>query len=1471
MMPRALLLIGIVGLASETLRGAESLCLEGYCDPMSVRPGEEVGLCVSTNAKEFSIEVVRAGAKDEVVWTKTGLPGREYPAGDNSGRPGQAAMEGCSWPAAVRLAVPDDWPSGFYRVVLRSGDQTRGQRPSAPADWVMRVNSPSRFVMFFVVRAAEPGKRSKILLQLASNTYQAYNGWGGSSLYSGPAHPRVSFRRPMHAYPWASPDTWELPLIRWAQQAGYPIDVCTNLDLEQHPEMLPHYRLVLSVGHDEYWSAGMRDALESFVANGGNCAFLSGNTCCWQVRVEDDGRALVCYKRVHERDPAFKTADRRRLTTLWSDPLLARPENLLTGVGFAYGGYNGVFGIYEKGPGEGEYTVHRPEHWLLAGTGLQRGQTFGKDASIAGYEMDGCEMVFREGLPCPTGRDGAPKDFEIVATAPGRWAGGDSSIHWARQIRGALPVMPGQPLPENVADRDGAGVLGVYTRGGTVVTAGSTDWANGLAAGDPVVDRVTRNLFDRLAGPPQPGAAVAGPPTVFKALVSGRPLPTAENFPPRSPEESLRAMNPRPGFKVELMAAEPLVMDPVDIAWGPDGKAWVVEMADYPLGMDDHGKPGGRVRWLEDTNGDGVYDKSTLFLDGLNFPNGCMPWRKGVLVTCAPEVFYAEDTDGDGKADVRRPLFTGFGEGNQQHRVNHPRWGLDNWVYLANGDGGAGANGVVRSVHKPDVQLDIRGRDLRIRPDDGSLDVVAGQAQYGRNRDDWGNWFGCDNNRPIWYYAVEDRYVRRNPHVAAPPGRVDLTPARTSYPCGWVMTHHALGQPCPPLGQPGAWTCLCGVMIYRDELLGPEFYGNGFFADAVYNCVSRCLVSPDGVLFRAGRADDEQHSEFLASYDPWFRPASIRTGPDGALWVVDMYRFVIEHPQWINDDLEKTLELRLGHDKGRIWRVFPADRQPRAIPRLDKLDVAGLVAALDSPSGWQRDLAQQMLLWRNDKSAVPLLEKMTVESRRPLARLHALCTLEGLGTLPPAVLRRALTNEHPGVRRHAVRLAEPLLAAIPAASGKQPQDKEAEVAIGEAVLALADDPDLQVCRQVAHTFGEWKDPRAGRALGRLAVRHADDPYMLAAVFSSAVPHVQAMLAEATAEPSKTAARAQLTGRLLRLAADIQAAPDLASLLAARRRESVVTVLENALRGTRSPAEIEKAIEKFEPVLTLPGDAARGKQVFVDATCSTCHRLSDLGTEIGPDLATLVDRSPQYLRIAVIDPNRAFKEKFMEYTAVTSDGQTLSGMLVEETSNSLTLVDTAGKHHVLLRKDLEELIALGRTHMAEKLEEKLTPQQMADLFAFVRGSGPQVPVPVAHAPAVVRPQPDGSLRLLARHAEIRAAKVYFDGKQDCLVWHPGQPDDHVVWSAEVPKAGVYQAYIQWTQVPEYADNPFSLEAGPANLKAKFPSTGGWGMWQRKSFGQIALAAGRQRIVLRPDGPIKGELSDLREVHLVPVER
>ena len=233
----------------------------------------------------------------------------------------------------------------------------------------------------------------------------------------------------------------------------------------------------------------------------------------------------------------------------------------------------------------------------------------------------------------------------------------------------------------------------------------------------------------------------------------------------KSAEASWRSIQTRPGFTTELMVAEPLVQDPIAFAWGPDGKLWVVEMADYPLGLDGKGKPGSRVKFLEDTKGTGVYDKATLFLDNLPFANGVTPWRQGVLITCAPDIIYAEDTDGDGKADVRKVLFTGFFPGNQQHRLNGLVWGLDNWLYGANGESG----GKVKSLVKPDLKpMEIRGRDFRLRPDDGMLDTTIGQTQFGRSRDDWGNWFGNNNSNPLWHYALDDHYLRRNPYLMAP-------------------------------------------------------------------------------------------------------------------------------------------------------------------------------------------------------------------------------------------------------------------------------------------------------------------------------------------------------------------------------------------------------------------------------------------------------------------------------------------------------------------------------------------------------------------------------------------------------------------------------------------------------------------------------------------------------------------------------
>lgn len=923
--------------------------------------------------------------------------------------------------------------------------------------------------------------------------------------------------------------------------------------------------------------------------------------------------------------------------------------------------------------------------------------------------------------------------------------------------------------------------------------------------------------------------------------------------PARSPAGSLRAMLPRPGFRVELMAAEPLVMDPIDIAWGPDGKAWVVEMADYPLGMSPDGHlglpdppniPGGRIRFLEDTDGDGNYDKSTVFLKRVGYPSGVVPWRKGVLVTAAPEIFYAEDTDGDGRADVRETLFHGFEEGNQQHRVNHPRWGLDNWVHAANGD----SNGVVRSA-KTGKAVDISGRDVRFRPDAGVLQTQTGRTQFGLNRDDWGNWFGCNNNNPGWHFVLADHYLRRNPYLAAPPGRRDLTASRDAWPGGRVVTHCFYDQPTPPEGLPGRWTSIGGVMIYRDELFGPEYCGNLFVGDSVYCVIHRMIVEGEGVTFRGERAPDEQQSEFLACSDPWFRPATVRTGPDGALWVVDMYRFVIEHPEWIDDRLEKTLDLRKGHRLGRIYRIYPVHRRPRPIPRLDRLDTAGLVAALDSPSGWQRDMAQQMLLWRADRSAEEPLQRMARRAGRAQARLHALCTLDGLGALGPQILERALADPHPGVRRHAVRLSESLLDSHPA--------------LGEALLERLDDPDPQVRMQLAYSLGEWDDARAGRALGRMAAEAVHDPYLTAAVMSSAPGHLKEMIAQVEADRGKAADRGLLLHKLLKLLDRVQADPG----AAAEKFEPLRVRAEKLLDDPERRRRIQQALRKLQPVTDTTGDPMRGKSLFVEATCSVCHRLEDLGEQIGPDLKTLIDRSPQNLLVAVIDPSRAFLERFAEYIAVTVDGLQHGGMLLDETSNSILLVDVDGNRHVILRKDIEELVNTGRSHMPEGLEGKLDLQEMADLFAFVgqtESTRRQFP---GNEPRPVRPDDDGSLWLSATTAEIYGKQIAFEPKyRNIGLWY-GQ-EAYVSWPIRLARGGQYEVWLQWASADQAAGNRFLVQVGNQKLSGKVPGTGSWDNYCRARFGRLRLEPGDQRLGLRSDGPISGALIDLRAIRLIP---
>jgi putative membrane-bound dehydrogenase-like protein len=430
---------------------------------------------------------------------------------------------------------------------------------------------------------------------------------------------------------------------------------------------------------------------------------------------------------------------------------------------------------------------------------------------------------------------------------------------------------------------------------------------------------------------------------------------------PLSPADSLKALRLPPGFEAQIVAAEPLVLDPVAFDWDAQGRLWVVEMADYPLGLGDSGASGGRVRILEDRDADGTYDHSTLFAEGLNFPNGLITWRDGVIVTAAPDILFLRDTNGDGKADQKEILYTGLTEGNQQLRANGLRWGLDNWIYVAAGGhhGKHGADTKLKSSRTGKETL-VGSRDFRIRPDTGEVEPQSGPTQFGRNRDDWGHWFGTQNSHPLWHYVLPEHYLRRNPHLITGDGRVQLPGGSNPpvYPASPPEKRYHSFQ------QSGRYTSACGGMIYQDSLLFPATQTTAFICEPFHNLVQALVLTDDGVTFKATRLGAENQPDFFASTDRWCRPVMTRTGPDGALWVADMYRYMIEHPQWLPKEGKDELlpHYRLGEDKGRIYRIIKKDTPSRPIPNLSALTTEAIVEQLNSPNAWIRDKAQQMLL-----------------------------------------------------------------------------------------------------------------------------------------------------------------------------------------------------------------------------------------------------------------------------------------------------------------------------------------------------------------------------------------------------------------------------------------------------------------------------------------------------------------------------
>jgi putative membrane-bound dehydrogenase-like protein len=572
---------------------------------------------------------------------------------------------------------------------------------------------------------------------------------------------------------------------------------------------------------------------------------------------------------------------------------------------------------------------------------------------------------------------------------------------------------------------------------------------------------------------------------------------------PTEPAQALQTFQVKRGFRIELVAAEPLVRSPIALSFDENGRLFVVEMVDY---SERRAERLGRIRMLEDTDGDGRFDKSTIFADNLPWPTGVICYDGGVFVAATPDLLYLKDTDGDGVADLRKVVFTGFGNKverlNVQQLFNSLTWALDNRIEGANGGNG----GVITSPDHPDAAtLDLRGRDFSFDPRTGGIRAESGGGQYGLSFDDRGRKFVCSNSSHIRPVMYEERYAARNPYFAMPAPSVDIAvdgPAAEVYrispdePWRVIRTKWRVSGVVPGLieggGRPsGYFTGATGIMIYRGDAWPEEFHGNAFVADCGSNLVHRKKVYPDGAGYKAERPEDEQRVEFLASRDNWFRAVQLANAPDGALYVIDIYREVIEHPWSLPQNLKKHLDLNSGNDRGRIFRVVPEGFKQRPLPRLGQGSMSELVGALAHPNSWHRETAARLIYERQDKAAIPELQRLLANSLSAFGRMQALYALQGLGALGDQQLTAALLDNSPVVRQHGVRLAE-----------AHWEDRPVPSDIVESFSRLAGDSDAQVRYQLAFSLGSLRTPGTAGLLAQLIQRDVADSWMRVAVLNS---------------------------------------------------------------------------------------------------------------------------------------------------------------------------------------------------------------------------------------------------------------------------------------------------------------------------------------------------------------------------------
>jgi putative membrane-bound dehydrogenase-like protein len=830
---------------------------------------------------------------------------------------------------------------------------------------------------------------------------------------------------------------------------------------------------------------------------------------------------------------------------------------------------------------------------------------------------------------------------------------------------------------------------------------------------------------------------------LFAGALVAAPLPS-----PLSPEDAQKAFETVPGLRVELVAAEPLVASPCAIAFDSQGRLFVAENRGYPIGPKEGEQPAGVIAMLEDTDGDGRMDKRTVFADGLTFPNGVLPWGGGLIVTCAPDVLFLKDNDGDGVAEERKVLLTGFATtGSTQLRVNAPTVGpWDGKIYLAAGLSG----GTVTCPSHPERPPLKMTSDIRFDPETLEVELVDGKSQYGMSFDVFGNRFICMNRVPVQHVVFESKWLKRNPRLAF---------SETVQDCNERNAFNGMngghdGVRLFPIssnittadGHAGSFSAACGVKVWQGKsMLTPECAGAVFSCDPTGNLVHADRLIAKGATFAASPLYPGR--EFLASRDDWFRPVFLARGPEGAMYVADMYRKVIEHPDYLPEEVRKHTDFVTGKNLGRIWRI-------RAEHRADDVSTALAVLPTTPDSGLRR-----IVKYGDDPSeaATLALARHAWEFSEDKWLRNGI--LSGIGGREPAFLRELLAVR-PAEARIGTGMAE--IFGYLGSSLTKPAELELASAAPEAIrlallsgylttrkpagLPLAFQTLLDASPEVATDKSKtiearsvavklmarlpWE--RSGQALLTLALDDAQ-PDLAAAALKAVVAYPQDKVSVtliAGWSRYTPARRDGVLGALLGVPFHVKgvlaAVEDKrlpASAFTGVRRRQVLAAKDPAVKALAerllTVSARPEALAEASQALALKPMPSEGRTVF-NAVCASCHRLDREGHAVGPDLLDIRRQTKENILFHIVNPDAEIAPAFTAYLAEAKDGRVLSGILVGDTPTSITLRGPLGVEASLLRADLAKLEALPGSLMPTGLEAGLSKQQLADLLAYLKG-------------------------------------------------------------------------------------------------------------------------------------------------------